>query len=58
MNFQNLPKTQTERLINPNYSQLFYSKAKLPTIFGNALNLFSSKVGNNLSSKNYCAHQI
>ena len=51
-------KLYEEKDFNPNYSQLFYFKAKLPTIFGNALNLFSSKVGNNLSSKNYCAHQI
>ena len=27
--------------LNPNYSQIFYYKAKLPAIIGNARNLFS-----------------
>ncbi len=40
-----------EKYINPNYSQIFYSKPKLPAIIENARNLFSSKLSNNSFAK-------
>ncbi len=44
--------------INPNYSYIFYYKAKLPAIIENAQNLFSSELGYNYFTKKFLRFPI
>ncbi len=43
---------------NPNYSYIFYYKAKLPAIIENAQNLFSSELGYNYFTKKFLRFPI